>query len=58
MISTEAINLIKDNPEESEELMKEIWEISNDLSITIDNTINLETIDKSKIKERYRFKDA
>lgn len=49
-LSTEAINLIKDNPEESEELMKEIWEISNDLSITIDNTINLETIDKSKIK--------
>lgn len=49
-LSTEAINLIKDNSEESEELMKEIWEISNDLSITIDNTINLKTIDKSKIK--------
>lgn len=49
-LSTSAINLIEDNPKESEEIMKEIWSISNDLQITIDNTLNLDSIDKSKIK--------
>ena len=48
--STLAINALKDNLEEAEEIIKEIWMISNDLQITIDNTINTSSIDSQKIK--------